>query len=282
VKVLINKKVPVSVIILTFNEGANIESCLESVFGWVNEIIIVDSYSTDDTLKICKKYTQRIYQHPFETQARQFNWALDSLEISSEWILRLDADESVTDELAKEIINILSAVPSTVSAFVIKRRNYFLGKWIRFGGCYPMWHLRLFRKGLGRCKESIMDEHLVVLSGRIQRLKNDIIHEDKRGITNWIDKHNKYAGREARGSFCEPLLANKMKADVWKTRKMWLKEKVYTKLPLFTRAFIYFIYRYFLRLGFLDGVEGFVYHFLQGLWYRFLVDVKIYEQIKHR
>jgi glycosyltransferase involved in cell wall biosynthesis len=283
-----SKKSPVSVIILTYNEGHNIEKCLKSVYKWTEAILIVDSHSTDRTVEIASKYTDKIYQHPFETQAQQFNWALDNLPLVTDWIMRLDADEMVTPELSDEIHDILHTLPSDVNGLYLKRRVYFGGKWIKHGGYYPTWLLRIFRRGKGRCEDRLMDEHIVVTEGKAVQLKNDIIDYNRKGLSFWIDKHNRFATREmleilAEGSGnhnSNNMSVNASSAGFQQSRKRWLKNNVYLEFPLFLRAFLYFIYRYFFRLGFLDGKEGLIFHFLQGFWYRFLVDAKIYEYQK--
>ena len=255
-----------AVIILTYNEEFNIGNCLKSVVGLTNNIFIVDSYSTDRTLEIAKKYKAEVIQHPFENQAQQFNWALDNLDIKNEWILRLDADEYITEDLKKEILEKLeNGIPDNINGFYIKRRAYFMGRWIRHGGYYPAWILRLFRKGKAKSEERAMDEHIVLLEGESGKLKNDFIDDNKKGLGKWVEKHNNYAQREA---------DDVLRGDIG----LGEKRKLYYKLPIFCRAFIYFVYRYFIRLGFLDGKEGLIFHFLQGFWYRFLVDAKIYEK----
>jgi glycosyltransferase involved in cell wall biosynthesis len=275
-------KLPISLIILTYNEELNIENCLKSAVNWAEEIIIIDSHSTDKTLEIAKKYTDKIFQHEFKNQAEQFNWALDNLEIKNEWIFKLDADESVTKELWEEISENLDKIPQNVNGFYINRKVFFLGKWIRHGGYYPNWILRIFRKGKGMSEQRKMDEHLVLLEGKICRFKNHIIDNDQKGLTWWTEKHNRYSSREIQelfeGNNINGVIPRFFGSQT--ERKRWLKESIYSKLSLFCRSFLYFIYRYFIRLGFLDGREGLIFHFLQGFWYRFLVDAKIYERLK--
>lgn len=253
----------ISVIILTHDEELNIGRCLDNVSDWADEIFIIDSFSTDKTSEIAKKYQAKIFQHSFKNQAEQFNWALSNLLIQNEWILRLDADEYLTEELKKEISEILPKVPKTVSGFFIKRRVYFMGRWIKHGGYYPIWLLRLFRKGRGRCEEKEMDEHILVTEGLAAKLENDFIDDNRKGLDFWIAKHNGFATREV--------------IDIRRGRKQKAQKRLYLMFPKFLRAFVYFFYRYFLRFGFLDGKEGLIFHFLQGCWYRFLVDAKIYE-----
>ncbi len=270
-------KLPISVIILTYNEEIHIERLLKNIIDWAGEIFIVDSFSTDKTLEITKKYGAKIIQHPFINQAEQFNWALDNLDIKNDWILRLDADEYLTPELKTEISNITMSDIKNINGFYIKRRVYFMGRWIKHGAYYPTWFLRLFKKGKARSEQREMDEHIVLSegpegkqssygAGKAGKLKNDFIDDNKKDLTFWIDKHNKYATREA----ADVLAGNYGRG--WK--------KYYYRLPMFFRACAYFCYRYFFRFGFLDGKEGLIFHFLHAFWYRFLIDAKIYEKQK--
>lgn len=272
-------KVPISFVILTFNEERNIEECLKSIYNWAGEIFIVDSYSTDNTLEIARKYTDKIYQHSFENYGKQRNWTQKSLPITYEWIFHLDADERVTPELSNELRGILANLPNNVNGFLIKKREIFFGRWIKHGGRYPVYHLRLFRKSCGYCEGREYDQHFIC-TGKTSKLKSDIIDENKISLTNWIDRHNRWASAEAkelssksgkRKMVKENLLGNPIE------RKRWMRNRLYNTQPLFIRAFLYFVYRYFFRLGFLDGKQGLIYHFLQGFWFRFLVDAKIYE-----
>ena len=276
-------KPSVSAIILTFNEENNIEDCLKSIHGWAEEIFIVDSNSTDKTLEIARKYTDKIYSHDFVNQSEQLNWTLDNLPINGQWIMRLDADERVTPELTNEFAEKLGSFKEDVSCLYMKRRVYFMGRWIRHGASYSTWHLRIWKSGSAVCEKRSMDEHMQITKGGAAFLQNDIIEDNRKGLTWWIDKHNNYATREAMD-----FLTNKYKlgynianaADLPSNeteRNRRLKRNFYYNLPMFLRPFLYFLYRYLIRLGFLDGREGLTFHFLQGFWYRFLVDAKIYE-----
>jgi len=279
-------KAPISLIVLTYNEEVNIEHTLESVKDWVGEIIIVDSFSTDRTLEICRKYTDKIFQHLFENQAKQFNWALDNVPIKHDWVMRLDSDEMVTPELAAELSEVLPILPDDVTGLYMKRRVYFMGRWMKHGDYYPMWFLRIFLKGKGRYEE-ITEEHIVLSEGRSIRLKNDFIDYNRKGLTFWVDKHNNWSIGEMLDTMAAMGQARMPQGTVnpsffgtQEQRTRWLKTKVYARVPLFLRAFLYFLYRYVIRLGFLDGKEGLIFHFMQGFWYRFLVDAKIYEAKK--
>lgn len=276
-------KAPVSVILLTYNEELHIERCLKSC-EFASEVILVDSYSTDCTLEIAKRFNAKIYQHSWENYAKQFNWALETLPLSQPWIMRLDADEIVTPELSDELGRILLALPADVTGLYVKRRVYFLGRWIRHGGYYPTWLLRIWRSGKAKIEERWMDEHVVLFEGRALKLKNDIEEKNRKSLSWWLDKHKGYAlrevkdllniskGNQSEGNIKPALLGSQ------EVQKRWVKEKLYIRMPSFLRAFAYFLYRYFMRLGFLDGKEGLIFHFLQGCWYRFYVDALIYEE----
>lgn len=197
--------------------------------------------------------------------------------------MRLDADEYATPELAQEIASRLAARPAGANGVYVKRRIHFLGRWIRHGAVYPMWVLRLWRLGYGRCENRWMDEHIRLTGGESLRFAHDLVDENLNDLTWWTDKHNRYAVREAadllnlKYRFADFDAIDTMIGGEQSRIKRWLKERVYARLPLFVRPAGYFVYRYFLRLGFLDGVPGLAWHTLQGFWYRFLVDAKLYE-----
>jgi glycosyltransferase involved in cell wall biosynthesis len=270
-----------SVIILTYNEEKHLGRCLESVKHIANEIIVVDSFSTDKTKEITERYGAKFVQHEYVNQAQQFNWALENIPIAGEWILRLDADEYLTPELGEELRNTKLYEDMNITGYYLKRRVYFLGRWIKHGGYYPTLILRLFKKGKAKQELREMDEYVVLKEGSAGYLKNDFIDENLNTLSWWTDKHNNFSTREV-----EVVLKagretyREVDGDPLGTpaeRKRWWKEGVYLKAPLFFRAWGYFIYRYIFRFGFLDGKEGLIFHFLQGFWYRFLVDAKLYE-----
>lgn len=269
----------VAVIILTYNEEANIAQALDSISGWANEIFILDSLSTDRTLEIAQKYGCHIAQNKFENYAKQRNYALDQLPIRSEWVLFLDADEWLSAELKSEISILLVTAPEQ-NGFYIKRRLIWMGCWIR-RGYYPSWQLRLFRNGKGRCEDRAVNEHLIV-EGITGNLRNDFTDENKKGVTDWIAKHNGYATREAQELLNTRSEQGYQEIDArligtQAQRKRWLRYKVWNNLPPLIRPFFYFFYRYILLGGFLDGREAFIFHFLQALWYPMLIDVKYLE-----
>jgi glycosyltransferase involved in cell wall biosynthesis len=272
-----------SVVILTHQEEANIGICLDSLKGLAADVFIVDSGSTDATAAIAERAGARVVCHPFENHARQLNWALDTLPIATPWVMRLDADERLTPELVEELQSVLPSASRDVSGLMVKRRVYFWGRWIRHGGYYPTWLLRIWRRGKAHCEQRWMDEHMVLDGGTILNLRHDLIDENHKGLGFWTDKHNRYADREVKDLLAQESGAPDVEASVnaplegQPVRRRWMKLNVYARAPLFLRAFLYWFYRYVILLGFLDGRPGLVFHFLQGFWYRFLVDAKLEE-----
>jgi glycosyltransferase involved in cell wall biosynthesis len=274
--------IDLSVIILTHNESKHIGRCIKSLLEITDKIFIVDSFSSDDTVAIAESLGATVVQNPWVSYSFQFNFGIANNPFNTAWLMRMDADEYITPELAAELNSSLAQTPAQVSGLYVKRRVIFMDKWIRRGGYYPIWLLRIWRSGIGTCEELWMDEHIKLSSGAVANLKHDIVDHNLNNLTWWTQKHNNYAIREV-----IDLLNIKYNFDSKPTvdpnfwgsqeqRTRYLKVK-YSKLPLFTRPFIYFGYRYFIKLGFLDGIKGIIWHFLQGFWYRFLVDAKIYE-----
>lgn len=274
-----NAMADVAVIVLTYNEEVNIAQALASVAGWANEIFILDSFSTDRTLDVARPYGCHIVQHAFEDYSKQRNYAIDHLPIQSGWILFLDADEWLPDALKREISTVLAAGPHA-NGFYMNRKLIWMGRWIR-RGYYPAWILRLFRRGQGRCEDRDLNEHLIV-SGDTAQLRENLIHEDRKGVTEWIVKHNQYATRGAAALFhsaSEPqgheIEARFFGAQAERTR--WLRQRVWNRMPPLVRPFVYFFYRYVLKGGFLDGRRAFIFHFMQALWFPLLIDAKYLE-----
>lgn len=267
----------VAVIVLTHNEEDNLRQCLQSVHDWAREVWVVDSHSTDSTEDIARRYGSQFVQHRFEDYARQRNWALDNLPITAEWILFLDADEWLPAALKTELSSVISNAPDE-NGFFLNRRMIWMGRWIRWG-YYPNWILRVFRRGKGRCGDRPVNEHIVV-DGSTGRLNHDFIHEDHKGLAAWLDKHIRYARMEAEQLLKSPSEEGSVQARVLGSlteRRAWLRKNVYNRMPALVRPWFYFGYRYILRGGFLDGREGFMYHFLQALWYYILIDVNCAE-----
>jgi glycosyltransferase involved in cell wall biosynthesis len=272
----------ISVIILTFNEEKHIDRCISSIIDIAADIFIVDCFSTDRTCEIAKSLGAKVYQHKWINHSTQFNWALKNLPITSDWVFRLDADEIVTDALSKQIVSITRNSPETITGIYIGRRVYFMNRWMQHGGTYPMYVMRLFRFGKGHCEQRWMDEHIKITQGATIRVDGDIIDDNTNNLGWWTNKHNHYALREAIDILNLKFRLSERDSILQRfngfqdQRKRWLKTK-YTMLPLFIRPFIYFLWRYFVKLGFLDGFQGLIWNFLQGFWYRFLVDAIIFE-----
>jgi hypothetical protein len=196
-------------------------------------------------------------------------------------VLNLDADERLTPELAREIAGTMAHLPNGIDGFMLRRRTVFMGRWIRHGGHYPNYQLRLFRRCAGQCEDRLYDQHFVV-QGNTAALRHDYIDVVASELSTWSARHIRWAGSEATESMGRnAALGPRVPASLTSgriARKRWLREKVYGQAPLFVRPLAYWLYRYFIRLGFLDGKEGLVFHFLQGFWYRFLVDAIIHER----
>lgn len=274
----------VAVIILTFNEAKHLARALASVQSFASEIYVVDSYSTDATLDIARAHRVEVLQHPFRNQADQFQWALETIPFRADWVLRLDADEIIEPDLARRIKDELPALSLDVTGVNLDRKHIFMGRWIRHGGRYPLTMLRLFRRGHGAIEQRWMDEHIYVHGGRVVKFSGGFADCDLNDLSYFTTKHNKYATREAidvlnrrYGLFGEQSELNHQAVSRQAATKRWIKEKLYNRVPFPLSSLGYFLFRYIIQLGFLDGREGLVYHFLQGFWYRFLVGAKVME-----
>ncbi len=271
-----------SVIILTYNEELHIRRCLENVCPIAKKVYVVDSPSTDKTVEICKEFQNvEVVVHKYPgNQAEQFNWALDNLKIDTEWVLRLDADEYMLPELVDELRTKVPSLSRDITGIEFKRRHIFMDKWVK-RGIYPVIMMRMFRTGMGRYDARLMDEHIALKEGHSVVFDNDFCDHSLIDVSDYCRKHINYAQREA----CEVL--NELyvlSSHIDKTltlgeqaKDKHKKKGGYNKLPLFWRSFAYFCYRYFVKGAFLDGKEGFLFAFLQGWWYRTLVDAKVYE-----
>lgn len=258
-----------TVVVLTRNEARHIARCIASVRDFATRIVVVDSISTDATAALATEAGAEVVANAFVNHARQVNWALANCAIDTEWTMRLDADEIVLPGFAAAF----ATVSGDAAGATLNRRIHFLGRWIRWGGIYPVRQLRLWRTGAGQCEDRWMDEHMIV-DGPVVHLDTDFADINLNNLGWWTDKHNGYATREA----IDALSGDTGAAPGGGAgAKRWVKRNVYARLPLGTRALAYFVYRYVVRLGFLDGWQGLVFHGLQGGWYRFLVDAKIAE-----
>ncbi len=269
-----------SVIILTKDESMHIRRCLENVNRIARKVYVIDCFSTDGTQEIARELGAEVVEHKWPgNQAEQFNWALDNIQIDTEWILRLDADEYMMPELVDELQRVLPVMPDAVTGVVFKRRHIFMDKWMK-GGIYPVKILRLFRRGYGRYEQRLMDEHVVLSAGEEYECQNDFCDHNLNNLSWFCKKHVDYAVREAAElldlefGLTSHSTAGKLSEQANAKRR---KKHSYARKPLFWRSFAYFMYRYFLKGGWRDGKEGFIFTFIQGWWYRTLVDAKIYE-----
>lgn len=278
-----NDRRPLSVFVMTYNEELNLERCLESVCERAGEVIIVDSFSSDHTLEIARRYTDRIYQHPYEAHPQQWQWTLSQVPFRYEWIFAVDADFQVTPALWDEIAQALARGDPAVNGYFVRHRQIFRGRFLRHGTMYPRYWLRLFRRTKVHLDpRDLVDVHFYV-EPPVGRLEQDVVEDNRkeREIAFWIEKQLRFAHRQAveelHGEDTEHALPARARLlGTPDERTLWLKA-VWRRLPRYVRPWLLFAYRYVLRLGFLDGKEGFLYHFTQALVYRTLVDARMEE-----
>ena len=271
-------------IVLTLNESLHLARCLRSVRQVTDAIVVVDAFSDDETVCIAREHGARVEQHAWTGWTSQFNRALDRLDADTEWVLRIDADEYLTPTLAAELRRRLPELGPGVNGVALRRRVVFQGRPIRFGGVSGAPVVRLFRHGRARLESRWMDEHVVGAEPSVT-FRGELVDENLRPLTFWTEKHNRYASREAvemldlkyRFLARECALVPLPSLIGGTASRRWLKTHVYARLPPGIRAFAWFLYRYVLRLGLLDGRAGAHFHVLQGFWYRYLVDAKVDE-----
>jgi glycosyltransferase involved in cell wall biosynthesis len=274
----------VAVVILTYNESIHLPRALEHVRGFAKEVFVVDSFSTDNTVELATAGGADVLQHPFKNYARQFEWALENAPITADWVMRLDADEIIEPDLAEEIASKLPNLPAEITGVNLNRKTIFQGKFIRHGGRYPLTLLRIWRRGKAHIEDRWMDEHMYLTEGRTVTFKGGFSDHNLLDLTFFTAKHNSYASREAldalsqRLRLFEPQIALTAESTATQAKiKRFFKESLYNRLPFEISASLYFLFRYVIQLGFLDGRAGFMYHVLQGFWYRYLVGAKLRE-----
>ena len=269
----------ISAVVLCCNEDVNIRHCLQSVHDFC-DVFVVDSGSTDQTVQICREFTSNIYSHEYVNHATQWQWALTELPLHTEWVLALDADFVVSDRLKADLAERLPFLEDDVAGLYVRHRYVFGGGAIRFGGTKQYW-LRVVRVKRASADTSDLVDFRFVVQGKTERLRSDVTeynrHDDD--ISTWLRKQDKFSLRLA----IEEELRRR-RALAWQKaprffgnsdeRITWLRDR-WLSLPLFVRPVLYFLYRYVLALGFVDGRAGFLYHFLQGWWLRTVVDWKI-------
>lgn len=274
----------ITAIVLAFNEEIHIARCIERLRPVVERIVVIDSFSTDRTVGIARSLGAEVLQNKWKNYAAQFQWGIDNARIETDWTMRIDCDEYLEPGLIESIARRVPALPPGITACDFKLKVIFKGRWIRWGGYYRTVLTRLWRTGAGEIEQRWMDEHIVLKHGERRRLGGgDLVDENLKDLTWWTDKHNSYATRQMIDfiSLEQPLFAidQRVRADSNKTAKWkrFLRNTAYAGAPLYLRAVLYFILRYFFRLGFLDGRQGFVWHFLQGFWFFVLMDAKVDE-----
>jgi glycosyltransferase involved in cell wall biosynthesis len=270
----------ITAIVLTKNEGLHIRRCIESLSPAVQRICIVDSGSHDDTLQIARTLGAEIFENPWINHAAQFNWALDHCGVTTDWVLRIDADEYLEPQLQTELTQRVPVLPGDTHGVLLIRKYYFMRRWVRHGGMHPLYSLRLWRHGTARIENRWMDEHAELLQGGTLRFDGAFVDDNLRDLAWWSKKHVHYATLEAvqvtmdRLGMSVGTQAGETGMPRDAMRKRWIKDKIYNRLPVAVGPSLYLAYRLFFRLGLLDGKTGIAFHVLQGFWYRLLVDLR--------
>jgi len=270
----------ITAIILTKNEEKNIVDCIKSIEGFAKRVVVVDSGSDDATVEIAKQLGADVYIHPFENYSKQFNWGIDNTNIDTKWSLRLDADERFTPELCSCLEKELALHETDdVNGITLEAWLYFMGKCLKHGGGRKR-KLMIFKTGIGRIENRRMDEHTVLSEGTSIFVEEKFLHYDFKDLNTYVKKLNWYATREMQDYSENNFEHNSLKDNNEKINKKRNRKKKYYNSPMFLRCWMYFFYAYFFKGNCLNGKEGFIYSFLYHLYYRILVDAKIYEQKK--
>ncbi len=269
----------ITAVVLTYNEEKNLPACLKSLQGFC-PVFVLDSGSNDNTLDIAAQYKAQIFHHNFINHSEHWSWALENLPFESEWMLALDADYVVSDELKQKIKAEIQSVPTYVNGIYVKYRYHFGGNAIRFGGTRHD-RLQIIRLGHAKLDSSDLVDNRFVVDGETISWDKYIYEKNyyDEDISIWMAKQDKYAIRlaveeELRKQGHIAWQGNPSLFGTPDQRVTWLRQK-WLKLPLFIRPFFYFVFRYIFALGFLDGKGGFLYHFLQGFVLRVMIDWKI-------
>jgi glycosyltransferase involved in cell wall biosynthesis len=278
-----------SFIILTYNEQIHLPRLLSSITGLNAAIFILDSGSTDGTTAIAEKAGATIAQHPFINHPQQWDYALKIFNVKTPWVICLDADQVITPQLHLLLSNFTDESYQHVDGIYFNRKNFFKGKWIKHGGYYPFYLLKMIRYGVGYSDLNENMDHRFIVPGKTAVWKNGHIIEEnlkENNIRFWIDKHNKYSDQLAIEE-TERILKIRQQTispNFWGSpdeRTAFLKQ-LWWRLPRYLRPTLYFTYRIIFKLGILDGRTGIIFHFMQGFWFRLVVDIKIDEIIKQR
>ncbi len=273
-----------AIVVLTHNEELNLPACLHSVQGLSDQVLVVDSGSTDRTRAIATEWHARVLIHEFVGHAKQWRWALEQLDADTEWVLGLDADQRLSEELRDELVGLFTCEKSRLMAhngFYLNRRQIFRGKWIHHGGYYPKYLLKLFRLNRVQLDDRDLMDHHFYIASKVGELRHDLIEDNLKeaNIAFWLSKHIGYAELHAREEF-----SRRRDGHAWPIqpalfgspdqRVVWCK-RLWYRMPLYARPVLYFVYRYIVLRGILDGKQGFIFHFLQSFWYRLLVDIRL-------
>lgn len=278
-----------SFVILTYNEEIHLPRLLSSIKDLKAQTYILDSGSTDRTIEIANEFHVEVKVNAFENHPKQWDFALKNFPITTPWTIGLDADQIVTPELLVLLKAFKVEDYNHVNGIYFNRKNYFKGSWIKYGGFYPKYLLKMFRTNVGYSDLNENMDHRFIVIGETVIWKNGHIIEEnlkENEISFWIAKHNRYSDLTAHE---EVERLNKLRGQTnqpkfWGSpdeRIAYLK-RIWWKLPLGLRPFLYFSYRIVFKLGILDGSNGILFHFLQGFWFRLIVDVKIKEILKSK
>jgi glycosyltransferase involved in cell wall biosynthesis len=283
------QKLPITVLITTLNEELNLPKALASVIEYFDQVCVIDSESKDKTLQIAAEYGAEVHTllyEPGKIIPWIFQWALDNIPFRNDWVLILEADREVTSELVEELYALFAAGDPPCDGYYIRRKMIFRGKRIRFGGYGSKYLLTLFRRGVSQLDPQEEDTRVYV-NGKVGKLKHPVVEYNLKEaeILFYLQKHLRYAQAFAVDEF------NRRQQDIsWKAkpsllgtrdqRVLWLKTRYY-RSPLYLRSAVYFSYRYFIRLGFLDGKQGAFFHFLQAFWFRLIVDIRLEELLNN-
>ena len=278
-----NGKLSVTAIVLAYNEEIHIERCLTRILPLVERVVVIDSFSTDQTVAICRRLGVDVLQHKWKNYSDQFQWGIDNAKPTTDWVLRLDSDEYLEDGAQATLRATLQYMSHEVTGLTFQLKVIVRDQWIRHGRYYSTVLLRLWRRSVGQIEQRWMDEHIVLSRGRIEHIVGgDLVDHNLNDIGWWIEKHNRYATRHRvdfinreYGLFPEDERIQNTAAAA--RRKRFLKNSFYSRAPIYLRAVLFFLYRYIARLGFLDGKTGFMFHFMHGFWMYMLIDAKIDE-----
>jgi len=256
-----------SVIIATYNEEIHLERLLKQISNKVKNIYVIDSYSNDKTIGIAKKYNCKIYKKKFINHSIQINYLLKKIKLNNHWILRLDADEIIENNFFKKFEKIINL--NNYNGLIVKRKYYFLGKKINYGGVYPLHEVRIWKNKMGYYDNRAVDEKILIKKPKIYKSELIIIDKNLKSLKFWFSKHHNYAQKEA----MEYLKKKTSTSQKNTTTNAYSKRDFYYKFPIFLRVFLLSLYRYIIKKGFLDGINGILYNLLQTLYYRLLVDL---------